>query len=267
MRVVDYMQDAVRQMQIKSAAVRRDFATHRQSGGQNRESILDDFLEQHLPKRFGVSTGLVISHEGAFSNQADLLIVDHLNNSPYHAGRPNVLWPVEAVYALLEVKTSLTLTELRDAVDKGRRFKCLRRDFCDNGVGQRTTESLFVIWGYESPDPMTVKSNLVDILKDVPREEQPDFIVVPDSFVANGGTYLEISKLGQKGSEHRRKLEATHKGNVEHLIPEPLQVVRFGADSLLVWFTWFDSWLRQSGGRCTDPVRYIPDEGIDMQVV
>lgn len=48
---------------------------------------------------------MVISHEGLFSNQADLVVVDALNNSPLYGTSRNQLWPVEAVYSLLEVKT------------------------------------------------------------------------------------------------------------------------------------------------------------------
>lgn len=76
---------------------------------------------------------MVISHDGAFSNQADLVVVDALNNSPLYGTARNQLWPVEAVYSLIEVKTTLSPGELRDAIAKGRKFKSLPRRFCDAG--------------------------------------------------------------------------------------------------------------------------------------
>jgi hypothetical protein len=132
-----YLSDVAREMRLKSAAIRRGFGSHRPSAGQNREDLVGEFLVQHLPRKFGVSTGIVISHEGEFSNQADLVVVDEQNNAPLYGGARNKLWPIEAVYALLEIKTALTPSELADAIGKGRRFKRLPRRFCETGEIQR----------------------------------------------------------------------------------------------------------------------------------
>ena len=40
---------------------------------------------------------MVISHDGVFPNQADLVVVDEQNNAPLYAATHNKLWPVEAV--------------------------------------------------------------------------------------------------------------------------------------------------------------------------
>jgi hypothetical protein len=31
-----------------------------------------------------------------------------------------------------------------------------------------------------------------------------------------------------------------------------------GPEALLAWYIWLDSWLRQAGGRLSDPVAYLP---------
>lgn len=130
----DYLADVGRDMAAKSAAIRRDFATHRLSAGENREDVVARFLVDHLPKRFGVSSGLIFSHDGVFSNQADLVLVDDQNNAPLHSATRNKLWPIEAVYALVEVKTNLSPTDIADAVAKGRRFKRMERRFCTSAT-------------------------------------------------------------------------------------------------------------------------------------
>ena len=146
MLLAQYLSDIARDMREKSAAIRRDFASHNLSAGENREDLVEGFLTTHLPPKFGVSTGMVISHDGVFSNQADLyVVVDEQNNAPLHASSRNKLWPVEAVYALVEVKTTLNPADLADAVAKGRRFKSLARRYCQVGQGLRITDSLFVI--------------------------------------------------------------------------------------------------------------------------
>ena len=72
-----YLGDISKEMVRKSEAIRRDFATHRLSGGENREDLLQKFLRDHLPLRFGVHRGLVFSSEGLFSNQAGEAFAQH----------------------------------------------------------------------------------------------------------------------------------------------------------------------------------------------
>ncbi|OHX38467.1 hypothetical protein BJL95_09220 [Methylomonas sp. LWB] len=253
----EYLADIAREMRVKSTSIRRDFATHHLSAGENREDLVRAFLTEHLPKRFGVESGMVISHEGRFSNQADLVVVDALNNSPLYGTSRNQLWPVEAVYSLLEIKTTLSPTELKDSIAKGRRFKTLQRRFFEAGQGQRVFDSLFVIWGFDCPTPETLKSNVVAELTGVPLSEQPDFIVVPDHVLISCGSYLELSMLGQLGSTYRAQLHQQRGGDLSALLP-PALVMDLGENALLAWYVWFDSWLRQAGSRLTTPSAYLP---------
>lgn len=262
MTLPDYLADVARALREQSASIRRDFAVHRPSAGGNREDLVERFLAEHLPQRFGVSTGLVISHDGLFSNQADLVVVDTVNNAPLYGSFRNKLWPVESVYALVEVKTSLSPSELRDCVSKGRRFKTLRREFCEGPFSQRITDSLFVIWAFDSPSADLLKAHLVEVLRDVPRSEQPDFVIVPDRLVAKAGAYLEVAVLGQEGSPHRRALQAQHGTELKSFVPGVSEVYDLGDNSLLAWYLWFDSWLRQAGPRLTDPVKYLPPDAV-----
>lgn len=257
MLLPDYMEAVTKEMSLKSSSIRRDFATHRLSAGENRENLVSKFLKNHLPKRFGISSGLVISNNGMFSNQADLLVVDEQNNSPLYAGEGNELWPVEAVYALIEVKTSLGPTELKDAIAKGRKFKTLQRQYCDAGQKLRLQDSLFVIWAFDSAEASTFKMNLLNALDGVPRLEQPDLIIVLDRLVAKAGNYLELSKIGHAGSPYRSELYARHGSNLESLLPL-VEVAKLNENALLAWYVWFDSWLRQAGPRFTTPGAYLP---------
>ena len=253
-----YLEDVANDMRHKSAAIRRDFARHRPSGGANREDLVERFLTDHLRKRFGVSTGLVISHDGMFSNQADLLVVDDQNNVPLHPQSPNKLWPVEAVYALIEVKTILNLPQLTDAIRKGQKFKRLPRKFCQTQSPQFIDDSLFVIWSFESPKPTTLKNNLIQALSQVPRAQQPDFVIVPDRLVAKSGSYLELARLGHPNSPHRQQLQSQHGQDISALLPESVEVYDLSTNSLFTWYVWFDSWLRQAGPRFMNPVDYLP---------
>jgi hypothetical protein len=253
-----YLADVALEMRAQSAGIRRDFAAHRPSAGSNREEVVERFLANHLPKRFGVSTGLVISADGEFSNQADLVVVDDYNNAPLYPNARNKLWPVEAVAAFVEVKTMLSPTEITDAVAKARRFKSLRRIFGIAGEPQRIRDSLFVLWGFDAPSFDTFKQNLTSALVGVPASEQPDLVIVPDRLVARCGTYLELSKIGQPNSQHRADLHAKYGPSLASLLTSSNEVAEFGENSLLAGFVWLDSWLRQAGSRLVDPLVYLP---------
>lgn len=260
MTLDEYMRDVAEEMSRKSARIRRDFSTHRLSAGTNREELVATFLREHLPERFGVSTGLIISHDGMFSNEADLVVFDRPNNSPLYPTEQKKLWPVEGIYALIEVKTQLSPRDLRDAVKKVQRFKRLQRKFMVTTSHQQITDSLAVIWSFSASEPLTLKANLTEILASVPTAEQPDFIVVPDSLVAQSGLYLELSRLGQENSAYRRKLEARFGSDLSFLLEETMVVDDLGNNALLTWHVWFDSWLRQAGPRFSNPADYLPEQ-------
>jgi hypothetical protein len=226
----EYLGDVSREMQAKSTAIRRHFASHRPSAGDNREDLVESFLRAHLPTKFGISTGIVVSTDGVF---------------------------FEAVFALVEVKTHLNPAEIADAVDKARRFKTMARQFCEAGIAQRIRHSLFVLWSFGAPEPETFKANFSSSLKGIPRNEQPDLIIVPDNFVGRAGDYFELSRLGQPGSAYRDQQASLHESSQLPLAPEINEVAVYKENSLLAGYVWLDSWLRQAGSRLANPLAYV----------
>lgn len=259
MDLLGYFADVAGELDRKSKAIRRDFSTHRGAAGSNREGLLADVLREYLPKEFGIDTGLLTSHDGQFSNQADLFITDHSWNAPFYPTGPNRIWLVEAVYALVEVKTTLTQPELVDSVNKCRRFKRLPRHFSEAPTAPRLTDSLFVIWAYECPASETLKANLLQAISDAPPAEQPDFVVVPGRLVATGGLYREIVALGQPGSSYRQNLEHQFGPDLSALAFDPIQVDELGEHSLLIWLVWLLSWLKRAGSRNSELLGYLPE--------
>ena len=257
----EYFADVAKQMSHKSTQIRRDFAQHRLSAGENREDLVKQFLVDHLPKKLGIDTGFVVSPNGLLSNQADLVIVDKQNNAPLYPDYRNKMWPVESVYSLIEIKTNLVPEALDDAIAKGRKFKPMPREFCQVGWSQRIVNSLFVIWAFHSAGPKTFKENLAQKLSGVPISEQPDLVVVPNVLVASMGQYREIAKLGEPNSPYRRELEQQYQGDLSLLTDEPVDVYDVRENALLIWYVWFDSWVRQAGSRFCDPLKYLPTGG------
>ena len=199
-----------------------------------------------------------MSSDGQFSNQADLIITDHSWNAPLYPSEPNRIWLVEAVYALFEIKTALSPSEVADAVGKCRKFKNLRRHYSDAPTRPRLSDSLFVLWSYESPSAETLKTTLTESLKDVPVTERPDFVVVPGKLVATSGSYRELAALGQPGSALRQELEHTYGQTLETAPFERIQINESGLDSLFLWWVWVLSWLKRAGPRNSELLAYLP---------
>jgi hypothetical protein len=83
-----YFDDLNGDLNRQSERIREFFATHRLSAGENREDIVAGLLKDHILPMAGIGTGLVMSSEGDFSNQSDVVLFDPLSNAPLFPRRP-----------------------------------------------------------------------------------------------------------------------------------------------------------------------------------
>lgn len=93
-----------------------DQMSHSGEKGRNNEAILVEFLRRRLPTRYTVSTGKVVATGGTESGQVDVIIHDRVETPAFIDAHAWSLVPVESVYAVISVKTTLTKSELRDAL-------------------------------------------------------------------------------------------------------------------------------------------------------
>lgn len=130
---------------------------HAGDRGENREAILKSFLEDHLPTRYGVVKGEVITKAGKHSPSMDLLIYDKVNCPLLHVGDTKVL-PIEGVYGAIEVKSRLTKDEFLDAANRIKTFKELSpRDLSviqtrEYVTVHRPTRPFGIVFGFELGD-------------------------------------------------------------------------------------------------------------------
>lgn len=83
--------------------------------GTGREEALRGFLQSNLPKRYGVGTGFVVNSGGIQSRQIDIVIYDALTCPVFAIDKTHNAFPVEGVYAAIEVKSTLTPVSFRQA--------------------------------------------------------------------------------------------------------------------------------------------------------
>src|SRR5205809_3844987 len=81
---------------------------HQGVKGDGNEGILRDLLIRFIPKKYGIGTGVVIDRFGNQSRQCDIVIYDTFLYPALLSLAHVHLFPVDTVYATIEIKTTLT---------------------------------------------------------------------------------------------------------------------------------------------------------------
>lgn len=82
--------------------------------GAENENAIADVIREFLPAKYGVEVNaLIIDRFGKVSRQADIVIYDAENQASFF----RKVYPVEIVYAVIEVKTSMSSTEAKSALE------------------------------------------------------------------------------------------------------------------------------------------------------
>ncbi len=89
---------------------------HQGIKGEGNEAVLRELLTKFIPKRYGVGTGVVIDKSGQQSRQCDIVIYDTFQYPSLLSLASVHLFPVDIVYATIEVKTTLTKGQADEAL-------------------------------------------------------------------------------------------------------------------------------------------------------
>lgn len=82
--------------------------------GSENENAIAEVIRQFLPPKYGVEVNaLVIDRFGKVSRQADIVIFDAERQASFF----RKVYPVEMVYAVIEVKTSMSSAEAKSTMD------------------------------------------------------------------------------------------------------------------------------------------------------
>lgn len=94
--------------------------------GRLREIVIEDLISPLLPNGFNVSTGIVVDSFGNESLQQDVIIYSTTVLPEFMRRREQVIVPVEACIQVIEVKSRLNATNMKDAIVKGKSVKNLQ---------------------------------------------------------------------------------------------------------------------------------------------
>jgi len=96
--------------------------------GTHREQICKDFLRYIIPMRLDLGSGFIITDKGDVSTQIDILIYDRNNTPLIENSEKQRFYPVETVAGIVEIKSDLSKSEFKTALNKLARNKKLKEN-------------------------------------------------------------------------------------------------------------------------------------------
>lgn len=107
---------------IQEGRIERAFNIHAYDSGPGLEDVVRQELRKLLPKRYEVTSGVLDDASGATAGDCDVLIANFIWASPVKPGATELSKrthiPIEAVYAVLEIKQTLSYKRLDEAMAK-----------------------------------------------------------------------------------------------------------------------------------------------------
>lgn len=131
-----------------------EYTTHRLSNGEWRESILRRILRRHLPQKYKVGRGFVITEKGP-STQIDVLIYDTSKPILYQEG-DFIIITLDAVIGVIEVKTK-SYKEPTKKLTKN--IKLFKSSTCCVNKRIVTPSIFYAYYSFEKYDPKKILLN------------------------------------------------------------------------------------------------------------
>ena len=102
--------------------------------GRLNETHLVNLLRAYLPPKIGIGTGFIAcgGNTPKQSPQCDIVLFDALNNAPLYNSQAWSIYPIEMVYAIIEVTTTLKRAKLKNAFEKCAELRAMAGDLDGN---------------------------------------------------------------------------------------------------------------------------------------
>jgi len=150
-------------------SLNKKILTHPVAKGDASELEWVDMLNSYLPRRYQVDKAFVIDHEGSVSDQIDIVIFDR-HFSPFLLRQNGANYvPAESVYAVIEVKPTMNLRNIRYAAQKASSVRRLKRTSARivhaEGTVEKPKKPFEIMAGILTLDGACTASLLKEIIK------------------------------------------------------------------------------------------------------
>lgn len=88
---------------------------HNLEDGKYREYLVKNVLEKIIPSKYSITNGFIIDSDNNISDEMDIIIYDKNYVPPFFDETYTVV-PIEAVIVVIQVKTTLTASTLKDSI-------------------------------------------------------------------------------------------------------------------------------------------------------
>jgi hypothetical protein len=247
-------------MKMQAHLISEQFKSHPGENGRNKEVILSKVLCSVLPDRYSIGTGFIVASDGTKSGQNDIIIYDKFWSAPLFPEFASLIFPIEAVYGVIEVKSNLGSKELDEAVDRAKAIKKMPLRGARNGPNLNPglnliTHSLFAYDGMQLP---SIRAHLESKYKDVNLKERIDFIVILNKGIFYTGSYFDIVRYGQPGSQFRNNLSNEDIARLKTDNPSEIGGMELNQYTFFVWSLWMLSHLSHAANRVSNWIDYLP---------
>lgn len=178
---------AAKKMQIDFEEVTANIK-HMGERGSSREEILLSYLRKYIPTKYEMNNGVIIDANGEQSRQQDIIIYDSFNSPVLLNMESTRMVPIESIFSVIEVKSSLNKTEINKCVNNISSVKSL----VNNSLESKDSPTAGFVFAFTSSTTLeTLLDNLVEENNQVEKHKQISAICVLDK-----GLILNISKKG-----------------------------------------------------------------------
>jgi hypothetical protein len=154
---------------------------HASTAGAATERHWIDLFNRYLPQRYRTTPAFVVDSTGRRSRQIDIAIFDNLYSPLMFPHSSGLHIPAESVYAIFEVKQTVTRQWIREASEKAASVRRMHRTSVPIIAGGKSRTAirpapiLAGILGSTSIwSPETFEPNLVSALEDLPKRDRLD---------------------------------------------------------------------------------------------
>lgn len=253
----EYFNILSKDLQNKSSLIKEYFSIHAGENGKNKESLIVNFLQAYLPKRYSIGTGFVFDADKSLSNQNDIIIYDSFWSGILFPENVSQFFPIESIYGVIEVKSHLNINELKNTIQKASKVKKMTFKGVSRSDSYGIEEPLFSIFAYDSIDLKKLKQNLENLYKDTPLKERIDFIVVLNKGLLYTGRYFEIATYGTPKSSYRNSLGEEGIKEIKNKNPHEVKGMILNENTLLVWYLYLMSYLSLSSNKVSSWLDYL----------
>lgn len=253
----DILSSVSKKMQIDFEGISSKIL-HNGEKGTARENILEEYLKNYIPEKYCFSKGTIVDYKDVQSKQVDIIIHDKFM-TPCLIDMDNTkVVPIESVYGVVEVKSTLTKEELRKCVLNIESVRKLEKRTV-NGYSFPTAGLVFA---YDSDASLeAVYKNLIELSEKVDIDRRISCICI-----LNKGIILPVNKKGMQNIELLPNLNTVY------------AMIKNAEDALLLFYLVLNKILNSitvfppdmvAYAQSTDildtsffiPSNYIPDDG------